>query len=378
MQNQYVRSRGSQQDRRPGTFRASRSQVEGKWVGVIGPLTHDSCIFQDQRRLVCVDSITGEVRWWRSDIPPGCDLYGDEQYLFAVPQKSRQAIVINALDGRLLDESQVPGWLEQLGTIGRQVIRWRKLANNSQELSAVDALGGKVLWKQTFESKSQVDITQGRYVGVVEPSGHCTIIDAHSGDLLVDYSSDPIPTLYRARLLAGSDSFLLLAQRPLKSNSRRRISPPSPWDYEVLDGYVFQFDRSTGQPSWSRPAEVRQEVFILSQPVDLPVVAFAGNIRRQGSSESRQSVSLLLLDKASGRLLFHNDTLPQSANFCNLKVPDPAAREMVVQMTKKTIRLKFTDQPRPPEPPAIVGLDPAGQNGYSGLRGIFDKLMDGD
>ena len=364
--------------RRPGPSQPSRPQQDDRWVGVIGPLTHDSCIFQDQRRLVCVDSITGEVLWWRSDVPPGCDLYGDEQYLFAVPRKSNLALVINTIDGRLVGESSVPEWQEQLATIGRQVIRWRKRADRRQELSAVDALSGEVIWKHDFENGAQVDIAEGRYVGVAEPSGRCAITDAATGDLLVNHRSEANLKLSKVRLLAGSDSFILIAQQPLKRVPERRITNPNNWDYEVLDGRIYVFDRSSGQPAWSRPAEVRQESFILSQPVDLPVVAFAGIIQRRGSGGTGQNISLLLLDKASGRLLFHDDTLPQSVNFCEFNVLDEPAREMAVQMTKKTIHLKFTDQHRPPEPPAIVGGETGGKKGQSGLWGIGKKLLGGE
>ena len=364
--------------RRPGPSQAFRPQQDDDWVGVIGPLTHDSCILQDQRRLLCIDSISGEVLWWRSDVPPGCDLYGDQQFLFAVPRESDQAMVFSTIDGRLVGVSSVPRWREQLGTMGRQVIRWRKLPDRRRELSVVDSLSGGVVWKRDFENRAQVDIAEGRYVGVLEPSGKCTIVDARDGKLLVDHRSEPTLAVNRALLLAGTDSFLLIAQEPSEVSPERRISKPSPWDYEVLNGYLHLFDRSTGQPAWSRPAEVRQEAFILSQPVDLPVVAFAGNIQRRGSRGSGQGVSLLLLEKASGRLLFHDDTLPQSANYCELKVLDESTHEMAVQMIKKTIHLKFTDRHRAPEPPAIVGRGSRGKKGSSGLQGILNKLLDGD
>jgi hypothetical protein len=107
-------------------------------------------------------------------------------------------------------------------------------------------------------------------------------------------------------------------------------------------------------------------------------VAFEGTIPRRDSSGAKQVVSLLLLEKASGRLLFHDDTLHQSANYCQLKVLDESAHEMAVQMTKQTIHLKFTDRPRPPEPSAMVGGDNAEKKGSSGLYSIFGKLWDGE
>jgi hypothetical protein len=84
------------------------------------------------------------------------------------------------------------------------------------------------------------------------------------------------------------------------------------------------------------------------------------------------------LEKASGRLLFHDDTLPQSANFCELKILDESAHEMAVEMTTRTIHLKFTDEHRPPEPPAIVGGKSAGKKRLSGLFGIGRKLLGGE
>ena len=181
-----VRGLSSRQNGRPGTYRASRAQRNEKWIGVIGPLTHDSCIYQDQRHLVCVNSLTGEVRWTRSDVPPGCDLYGDEQYVFAVPRSSKNAMIFSTVDGRSLGEVSVPRWQEQLATLGRNVIRWRKRADGRNELSSFDSYSGETLWREDFGRNARVDIAMSRYVAVVDHAGSCVIIDAMDGRRLVD------------------------------------------------------------------------------------------------------------------------------------------------------------------------------------------------
>jgi outer membrane protein assembly factor BamB len=309
-------------------------------------------------------------------VPPGCDLFGDERYLFAVPRGSQQALVFSTIDGRPVGEATVPKWNEQLATIGRQVIRWHK---QNSELSAVDPQSGAVLWKYEFEKQARVDIAEGRYVGVVEPGGRCAIVDAASGDLLVDYKSAARLKVNQVFLLAGSDNFVLVAQQPAHPARDRQVAWLNQWDYEVIDGQVFVFDRRTGRSAWSRSADVRQESFILSQPVDLPVVAFAGRITRRNAGGGRQAISLLLLEKTSGRLLFHDDTLPQTnANYCDLKVVDEHSHEMAVEMTSRTVQLKFTDRHRPPEPPAVVGGESVGKSGSSGLYEITRKLLGGD
>ena len=70
---------------RPGTLRAARqADEEGKWIGVIGPITSRGVVFQDQRRLLCLDPTSGDVRWSRTDVPQGCELFGDEEFVFAM------------------------------------------------------------------------------------------------------------------------------------------------------------------------------------------------------------------------------------------------------------------------------------------------------
>ncbi len=380
LDTRYLHSRinRGRQNNRPGTFRASRSQSDGKWVGVIGPLTHDSCIFQDQRRLICVDSRTGEQRWTRTDVPPGCDLYGDDNYVLAVPYGSRNAMIFSTLDGRSLGETTVPRWREQLATLGRHVIRWRKRADGRLELSSFDSISGETAWEQAFERNARVDIAMGRYVAVVDHTGVCVVIDATNGKRLVDQTLPLKPQVTNIHLLAGSDRFVLAAQVPSTKKSTRHANVLNRVDYAMIDGLVYVFDRHTGQPTWKRPAEVRQQSLMLSQPVDAPVLAFVGNMPRRDSRGSRQGISMLVLEKTSGRLLFSDDSFPASrGNYCAVKVLGPDAYEVFIETSSQSVRLAFTEQPRPPEPPAMTEMESKNENGKKGLLGIGQKIIGG-
>jgi len=369
-----VHGRSGQQQNRPGTFRASRSQRDGKWIGVIGPLTHDSCIYQDQRRLVCVDSRSGEVRWTRNDVPQGCDLYGDEDYVFAVPRLSKNARIFSTVDGRSLGQTSVPRWQEQLATIGRNVIRWRKRADGRNELSSFDSFSGKTLWREDFGSSARVDVAMSRYVSVVDPSGQCVIVDAVDGRRLVDQDLPQKPQATEIHLMVSSDQFVLAVQQ--RNSARRRGL--NPVDYAMIDGLIYVFDRRTGLPSWKRPAEVRDQPLMLSQPMDAPVIAFVGNMARRNNRGSQQRISMLLLEKASGRLLFRDENLaPSRSNYCSMKASGPAEEqpEVVLETSSQTIRLAFTNEKRPPEPPAIADIKK--KQGQKGLLGIGKKLIGG-
>ncbi len=359
-----------------GPSKAPRAQRDSQWIGVIGPVTYDRCVFQDQRRLICVDTMTGDERWWRTDVPPGCDLYGDEEYVFAVPPGSQQALVYSTIDGRYIREVKVPRWEEQLATIGRTFVRWRRLASGEQELSAIDAFSEEVLWEKQYKRGSRIDITQGRYAVVAEPKGNCTIIDVASGEVLVDQKLENADVLRNVYVLAGSDNFVVVTERPFKLSRERRISPLNSWDYRVIEGSVYTFDRTTGEMAWEGPAEVKQESFILSQPVDLPVVAFAGTVHHRTRSGGRPATSLLLLEKASGRLLYHGEKLPQTGgNYCALRMVDQNNAEMEVAMASRTVRVKFTNEPRPPEPPANVDSTAKEKESSGGLLEIGKKLL---
>ena len=367
---------------RPGTFRASRSQINGKWIGVIGPLTHNSCIFQDQRRLICVDSRTGEERWSRSDVPTGCDLYGDEQYVIVVPRDSKIAFAYSTIDGRNVGKYTVPLWQEQLATVGRNVIRWRKRADGRQELSSYDSVAEESVWQQDFGKNARVDIAMGRYVAVVDHSGACVVVDAIDGTRLVDQILPLKPRATDVHLLAGSESFVLAVQSQI-SGQRQTAGKPvrrelTRVDYVMLNGSIYVFDRQTGQPVWKRPAEVSRQPLMLTQPVDAPVIAFVGIMPRRDNQGSHQAISMLILEKASGRRLFSDDALPASrANHCAVKALGSDSKEVLVETSSQSIRLAFSDRQRSPEPPVMLGLESQEKKEKKGLRKIGEKLIGG-
>ncbi len=377
LQRQPYRGTTSNQ-KRPGSKRATRSQNDGNWIGVLGPVTYDSCVFQIEQRLVCVDSQSGEVRWSRDNLPMGCDLYGDEEYVFAMPRGEKQAQIFSTTDGRRLGETPaaLPIWREQLTTNGRKVIRWRE-RTDSNELSSLDALTGESLWSYQFAENAVVDVAQNRFAAVLEPSGRCVVVDLKNGRRVVDQQVETNRAAHEIHLMVGSESFLLAAQQASRVDRTRSIKPFNDFDFtKKFAGQIYQFDRSSGEAVWAHPAEVRGLPLMLSQPVDLPVIAFAGLVRRQDNHGTKYLVGLKLLEKSTGRLLFEDDRLPQSSPLL-LRSIDARPDEVLVEMPGRQIRLRFTDQPRPPEPPAMRDALRTDETGSRGLQKIGQKFWQG-
>jgi outer membrane protein assembly factor BamB len=368
---------------RPGSFRAPRLKEEGKWIGVIGPVTSRGVVFQDQRRLVCVDALSGEIRWSRTDVPQGCDLFGDDRYVFAVPMRStftvpvrsRTARIYSAVDGRLLGRSKLPPWHEQLVTRGRDVVCWSSDKDDRMILRSLDALTVETSWQHEFAPGSAVDIDLGRFIAVVEPTGRAIVIDGEDGAVLVDRPVPARPKIEELHLAVSRDSFLLVAKHPMPGNTKRMVRTFNPLDSPVIDGQIFLFDRAEGQMRWSRPADVVQQALLLNQPVDLPFILFASILTSRDGSGGRNTSSVLILDKATGRTLFSDDELPQSGGGqCLARIADAANRQAAVEMAGRTILLQFTKERRPPEPPAMAEVESAAGASTGGLMGIMLKL----
>jgi outer membrane protein assembly factor BamB len=362
---------------RPGSHRAPRPMDEGKWVGVIGPVTSRGVVFQDQGRLLCVDATTGEIRWSRTDVPQGCDLFGDAEYLIAVPTGSSTARIFSLLDGRAVGKRQISPSREQLATYGRDVLSWT-VDGAAMRLSAVDAVSGEASWQHEFEAGAAVDIEMGRYVAVAETKGRVTVIDGKNGAKLVDYQSVSRPMIEAVHLAVGTDTFQVAVNHPRQESATRSVRGFNPVDSPVINGDLFLFDRQTGEMRWNRAAEVRQQALLLTQGVDLPFIVFPGLVTRTDGGGSRSYSTMLILDKATGRTLYQSEELPQTGGgHCSARVTDAANRQAAVDVAGQTILLQFTDERRPPEPPALAEVESNGTKSTRGLMGIILNIGGG-
>jgi outer membrane protein assembly factor BamB len=337
-------------------------------------MTSQGCVYQDQRRLVCCDAVTGEVRWSRTDVPAGCDLFGDDEVVFAVPAGETVARKFSAVDGRLLGESKVPPFGEQLATIGRRVLSWKRLGGQRMELASLDAHSGETLWRREFESGAAVDVDLGRYIAVVEPAGRALVIDGQDGALLVEQPVPTQPVVEEIHFTVGADTFLVVAKHRRPARLQRTVLPFNAIDSPVIDGQVYLFDRDSGEMRWGHPAEVIQQALLLNQPRDLPILAFAGTLNPDGGAV-RPYAAVFVLDKRSGRTLYQSDKLVQAGQpQCHVRAADAAKPIAALELSGGTVLLQFTDKRRPPEPPALAEVEGDVGKSSRGIMGIIEGI----
>ena len=103
-------------------------KVQNQFLGNVGPCTNNGVCIQQGHEVMCLDSVTGKLQWVRHGVPPGSDIFGDDEItLVAPPPESGggDALVLRTIDGQLLGKRPVPPVDQRWNTVGRNVVTWR-------------------------------------------------------------------------------------------------------------------------------------------------------------------------------------------------------------------------------------------------------------
>ncbi|HYO23970.1 MAG TPA: hypothetical protein VEQ85_03390, partial [Lacipirellulaceae bacterium] len=133
-------------------------------------------------------------------------------------------------------------------------------------------------------------------------------------------------------------------------------------------------DRRSGAMLWQRPATVQRQALVQGMPPDLPFIAFAGSLDSRGGA-AREGITALLLDKATGRTLYADDSLPQSGvGYCVATLNDAAQKQVLLDVAGKVMTVTYTAERRPPEPPAMAEVESPPTGASGGILGIFRTM----
>jgi hypothetical protein len=109
--------------------------------------------------------------------------------------------------------------------------------------------------------------------------------------------------------------------------------------------------------------------YVPSQGSELPVLVF---LRHTYSNNGQMKVSVLCLDKRTGRAVFQDDGIAGQASALEA-VADAEARTVALQFSGISIQLAFTDEPLKDVTPYQAGTEVPRSSGYSGSS--MEKLF---
>jgi outer membrane protein assembly factor BamB len=347
-------------------------------LGSLGPVTARGVVYQEQNQLKCVEPLSGETLWSRSDIPAGCELFGDDEFVFAADLSERKAHVIRISDGQFVGKRDLPKfeWLltvgRNLATLGNRTER----GNRALVLQVLDVWSQETLFEAEFPVASQVSVVEPDCVAICDPGGRFQLIYVRTGRAIMDREIEAVSELRSIQTMRSGDALFLMLNRQGQNQQHKPLMQP---EHPITDGPVYAFSLTTGEPLWPTAAIVRNRGIVLSQPHDLPMLVFADHmVTRDPSSGGRMQLRLLCLDKRTGETLYRNDNLPEtSASRFRIRAQRGAEPRVTIETGSSRIELAVTDKPKPPRPPANDELESVRQEGRRGLMGLGERMLRG-
>ena len=352
----------------------ARNQKEEVLVGRLGPLTHNGICFQKGQTIVCIDPLHVEDQpiWVREGIALGCDLFGDDRYLFVVEPGETEALVIRQADGMEVGPRRVPPEDYRWTTMGRNILTWNQ-TNNQLVLALYDPWYEEEVWSHPFAAGSKGYLIENDEVAVLQPNGLLVLLSLEDGTLRVNEQLEPEDNLDAIYVIRSSEQYLLVTSTPVRSGDHgvNIFSAPNGATVPMINGRVYAIDRRSGRLQWPVPAVVQQYGLPLSQPSASPVLLFMRHHRAPKEKPRVVTTSVLCLSKRDGRILLASDNIPGATGTYSVEV-QPATHELVLSLMGTSFHMKFTNAPTPPEPPAQTGAIPSLQGKR---KPIVDRLF---
>jgi hypothetical protein len=120
-----------------------------------------------------------------------------------------------------------------------------------------------------------------------------------------------------------------------------------------MHGRIYAFSRATGKLLWPTPAFVAEHWLPSEQPSESPLLFFVS--LRQASNKN--STVVLALDRRTGESVYENELSNTVATQVDI-LADPVKHTVTLSLSgqnAKNLTFQFTEQPRPPQPPAQTG-----------------------
>jgi len=345
----------------------------GGFFATIGPVTPFGVVFQDQQRLQAVDPLSGETLWSRSDIPPGCELFGDDHFVLAADVVREKLFVVSIGDGELLEERPLPQlpWLLTSGRNIAQLLDTKAGEQVHKTLRIVDGVTGEKLFESEYDASARLTTLEPNLLAIVEPDGQFDLIDLRSTARLIDRKL-PINSAPRSLTVFRAGDWLFLG---LNFGTRQLSSRPIGLDYPLVDGQIFAFDLRGGEPLWPEAAVIASRGLALSQPTDIPVLVFVDRLLKRDANGAGTKLRLLCIDRTTGATVYRNDDLPDvSGGQMRIRASRGETATVDFEMSARTIRLTFTDEPRSPEPPANDLVEAPRKSLGRGLWGVGRRM----
>lgn len=352
-------------------------------IGDVACVSPSSVCFMRQRDVLCLDPLTGETLWERTQLEAGSELFGDAELLFVVTPRSDMATVIRVADGQILGRRKVDRLDNRWTTRGRIVLSCKQ-DGREFVVRLFDAWSEETLWTERFAFGSRGALVGEDALVMMQPDGRLVIRALADGRQIVEQQVEPESKLMNIYALGSSQQIFVQMDTIIDAKDAlpaTNVQPtPGGESTRLVTGRLYAFDRATGAPSWQTPAYVSQHGFPLDQPRELPLLTYLRHRSPTTGRDTQTTTSVLCLDRRDGSLVVAEENIRmQQINvyeFIGNRLEDSVTLTLTPMRgsaSAKHFRFRLTDQPAPPAPPAQMGAKSSVAANEPG-RGIFSTF----
>ena len=345
-----------------------------------------------QREVSLLEPATGLPIWTRRGIPEDCDIFADEQHIVLSPRNGQDLVVLSTPDGSLIPVTHnLPARDLILATQGTKLV-FTENAGEKTRLGFCDTVTGKrtILGEYPLSQRNgaKADVIDNA-IAVVSPgekaeTAKFEIFDLADGRRITNTVFPHVGGIQEIRVQRTPEQYLLLVNTGSRGKGNPRMIFQAAFHdgtplHNLWTGTLHAFDRETGVALWPVGASLNQHAFLSFQPPELPVLTFVrmsqDQKRRNGNN---QLLSVLCLDKRTGRMIYQKDDLNGQAHGFDIW-GDVATKQIRMSFPNNNndnlqhVTLAWTDRPRFAR--AAVPRRPGGLRRAGGQRQIVDRVQ---
>ncbi|QDU64769.1 outer membrane biogenesis protein BamB [Planctomycetes bacterium Pan216] len=305
-------------------------------IPVLGPSGPGFLCIRSGKELIVVDSLTGEDLWYRKDLPDGVTVFGDEEVLF-IMARDGSATVYSTRDGTVLRRDEKDRRLVSRRDFhGRHMLLTTSTADHL-EVQLWDPWLREEVWSHQFPRTSRYFLGREHFLAVLAPEGKLTVLDRHSGELILEdrLEKDDLRKVRVINVFSDDDHYYV-AHDFRFGNHVRYMHPTANLEVATVNGPLRAYDKKDGTRLWDRKLEGR--TVIVGPRVDLPILfVFESRIKEHPGGTRQLATRVEILSKKDGSTLADKE-YDEYTSFGEL-AHDAAKRWMELRSWNVTVRV---------------------------------------
>jgi len=321
----------------------------GRSVGQVGPVRAGFLCYAEKSKLVSIDTLTGQRRWVRYDLPAGFVLGGDDDVIFVWQPQTGRIDWLQASDGRTIASQAWPISPDELILQSGRMF-WHRAAGQPTRLVCEDPLEGRIVWSRDLLADETPFALSAHTLGAVRPNGTLQLLSAQTGAP----QSPPLNLPGTAgidRVVASRDDqrwYVAVSERVPQQAGLQQAQLRSGFRSPFINGPLAAIDRDGGQLLWQTGLE--REPWPADQPRAVPLLMQVYKLPSPDLQAGRQSDGVVQLrDKRNGQVVFRRQG-SDLVGYATLAA-DPDRAVVDLQLERETVRLRYRPLPPPPAPP---------------------------